>query len=178
MISFLYLAYFMNIYDKDIGIFYDNIINSNGTLELANYNNKQEYDILMDLFGKIKSMEKDSAFDIVEKLHSIIESEVIYNEIFNIDYKIFMEKLYAFDLNKVLGVSFFKEVIQNIQNTKIDEYGVMLYKMLILKCFKTRKDAEDYVKSFIDTTNNIKGLDRESTKNQCDNFLSLFPLKI
>jgi hypothetical protein len=159
----------MNLYDIDINKFEINILKSDKII-LSDYNNNDEKKMLEEYIYLYK---KDKNFNLLEKLHSLIESEVIFSKIWSIDVNETFKNIKKFNLDSVYGSSFLHEMIKCIKNNKHDYYD-MIYKILSVKYFKTKEKANEYFETFIDTVKHIDHIDLNKTKEQREKFINLF----
>jgi hypothetical protein len=163
----------MNLYDCNIDKFEQNILQCENDLIISDYENIDELNKLRELINVYK---KNKNYNLLECLHSLIESELIFDKIWSVDRNVMLHNINNFDLNSVYGSSFLFEMIKNVKNNRYDIFD-MLYKTMAIKFFKTKEKANEYFKSFINMAKDIKYLDLDKTKEQMNSFLSLFDNK-
>jgi hypothetical protein len=161
----------MNLYNKDITMFYNNIL-KHDKLELFEYNNSEE---LKSLNVYIKSIQNNEDINL-NAFYNLIETEVIFSKIFDIDTNKCKENILNFDLNIVNGTSIMHEFIKVLQYCFDMSVFNILYKMMVLKFFKDKKSAEIYSDNFITMCKTIDGIDHSKVKSSCDQFISLFDI--
>jgi hypothetical protein len=163
----------MNLYDCELDKFEQNILQCDNDIIVSDYENKDELNKLKEL---IIAYKKNQNCNLLECLHSLIESEVIFDKIWSVDRNVMLHNINNFELNSVYGSSFLFEMIKNVKNSRYDIFD-MLYKTMAIKFFKTKEKASEYFESFINMAKDIKYLDLDKTKEQMNSFLSLFDNK-
>jgi len=186
----------MNLYSHDFDTFYDNVKKfdvKKDKLELFKYKSEKEQETLIEMIEMIQK-DGEKYDELVESLHYIIEVEILFSKIYNDDDNIMLKKIKELDINEVQGISLIHEFIKILQhelnrlpaNTddKILENIADLDQLSLIKMFlnclrvkynKTLASAQAHVDTFLKSDMmNYEGIDKESTINQCDNFLNQF----
>lgn len=162
----------MDLYDRDIVIFASNILQSSGEIVLSDYNNSAEKERLNYLIDIYKSTLNE---EIIEVLYPLIESEVIFDKVWNIDLNQMIYNILHFDLSSVLGNSYLYYVISQLQNNSYDDSIInMVLRILCIKRYKTKDKAKECFDEFVKLSSNIPNLDVSATCNQFEKFMSLF----
>lgn len=160
----------MNIYNKDFELFIKTIQNTTDDIQLMNYDNEKEKELIKMMINDYKNT---NSLSILEELYRLCECEVIFDKIWAIERNVVFKKVHDFKLDSVCGVSFLHEFIKQIQLGKI-EYFNQLYMICTIKYFKTLKAASEYFDAFIQNVKDIPHVDLTSTLKQRDRFIQIF----
>ena len=174
----------MDLYDKDISVMRSKVdeicavkIDKN-LLRLSDYCNETEKQTIVDILSQYKTTSRE---ELLERLHNILEVEIIFDSIWSIDEYACIQKIFNFDTTSVYGSSFIAEFVKRIKciglpitNIKNSVEFRNLYGVMSVKFFKSKEHASKYFDTFMNNVKNVPGVNIQETSQQLDKFLDIF----